>query len=103
VLTNRKTQPIITHLCERTLQYAPTERVCHPALEHNDILAAIFARLLLYTVPAALPTRDEGTLAYGQYIAGWRPGRPHPEKWPSYYRQAWKLVDEGGIASAPLP
>ncbi len=103
LLTHRSTQAILTNLCEKTFQYSPTERAIHEALEHNDLLAACCARLLLYTVPAALPTRDEGARAYGQYIAGWRPGRPHPETWPGYYRQAWAMVDSlaQGAPDAP--
>ena len=92
VLSHPTTAPIITPLCEYTLQYSPTPKACHEALEHNDVLAGLFARLLLWLVPARLPHRDEVDLAYGQYIAGWRPGRPHPQTWPEHYRKAWLLV-----------
>lgn len=41
-------------------------------LEHNFVLAAVFARLLLWTLPAPLPQNQyEG---FAQYIDAWRPG-----------------------------
>lgn len=55
-------------------------------LEHNDILAAGMARLYLFTCPQSLPqTETEG---WRQYIATWRPGKPHPGSWP----EAWRLA-----------
>lgn len=44
----------------------------HEALKHNDVLAAAIARLLLWTLPQALPTDADGGLA--QYLDAWRPG-----------------------------
>lgn len=56
-------------------------------IEHNDVLAAGFARLLLWTLPQALPTtQSDGWL---QYYAAWRPGRPHPETWGEAWRRGW--------------
>jgi hypothetical protein len=67
-------------------------RRVHVALEHNDVLAAIFARLLLYTVPAKLPQRYEREIAWHQYLQAWRPGKPHPDTWAGHYRKAWDAV-----------
>ena len=92
LLTHRSTQPILTVLCERTFQLSSTERAVHEALEHNDVLAAVCARLLLWTVPDRLPHRDETARSWEQYLAGWRPGRPHPDTWPGYYQRAWRLI-----------
>lgn len=50
------------------------------AMRYNDIIAATAARLLVYTLPHGLPaTAGEG---WAQYMAAWRPGRPHPDTWP---------------------
>lgn len=65
---------------------------CHTIVEHHDPLACVFARLLLWTLPAPLPTRDEPDRAWNQYLDAWRPGRPHPETWPSFYAEAWDRV-----------
>lgn len=60
--------------------------------EHNDMLACAFARLLLWTLPARLPTRMESEMAWDQYLAAWRPGRPRSEKWQGNYDLAWATV-----------
>jgi hypothetical protein len=63
-------------------------------MRYNDIVAASAARLLLYTLPQALPVNAaEG---WDQYIAAWRPGKPHPEKWS----ECWSIA-ERVAGSAP--
>lgn len=60
------------------------------AMRYNDIVAAAAARLLIYTLPFKLPTTaDEG---WQQYIAAWRPGKPHPERWAECWRIATETV-----------
>ena len=66
---------------------------CHQAIEHNDVLACVFARLLLRTLPAPLPDRHQPALAWRQYLDAWRPGKPHRDSWDAYYAQAWALAD----------
>lgn len=62
----------------------------HAAFEHNDALSLGFARLLIYTLPYSLPkTAQEG---WDQYIAGWRPGKPHRHTWDAYWRMASDAV-----------
>jgi hypothetical protein len=53
------------------------------AIEHNDVLAAVFARLLLFTNPKLIPAfcaenKDE---LWQYYLETWRPGRPRKENW----------------------
>ena len=53
------------------------------AIEYNDFLAAVFARLLLFTNPKLIPTfctanKDE---LWRYYLETWRPGKPRPETW----------------------
>lgn len=91
VLEHPVTKPLIEPICER-LCYEPTPDVCHVAIEHNDVLAACFARLLLYSDPALLPEERDGTKGWEQYLRNWRPGKPHPETWPAFYREAWLIV-----------
>lgn len=78
----------------KALDYAPDAdpEACYVAIEHNDILAAAFARLLLYTLPDQLPARDRPDAGWAQYTKAWRPGRPHRETWDAYFDQAWSLV-----------
>ena len=70
----------------RALQYAPQEGVVWAALEHNDVLAAVFARLLLWTLPRDLPTTAEE--GWQQSLLAWRPGRPHPQTWAGHWNAA---------------
>lgn len=57
-------------------------------LEHDDVLAAGVARLLLYTDPKPLPKIGDQKTAWDYYERNWRPGKPHPETWPALYAQA---------------
>lgn len=94
VMRHRATHgPLLDAL--ESLRYPRTSpaRALHAVIEHNDILAAVLARLLLWTVPAALPGPFETDAAWRQYSTGsWNPGRPHPQTWPEHYRRAWGLV-----------
>jgi hypothetical protein len=58
------------------------------ALETDDVLAAGVARLLYYTDPKPLPAVDDAEGSWKLYLRTWRPGKPHPEKWPGYHQQA---------------
>jgi hypothetical protein len=64
----------------------------HTAIEHNDVLACVCARVLLRTLPAALPGPTQPMTAWAQYLAAWNPGKPHPQTWPAYYFEAWDRV-----------
>ena len=56
------------------------------ALEHDDIFAAVFARLLMWTDPFSLAEVDQVQRAWNFYKRTWRPGKPHPSKWPSNHK-----------------
>lgn len=58
------------------------------ALSQDDVLAAAFARLLMFTDPQPLPTTAEA--AWNLYLRVWRPGKPHPATWPT----AWAFALE---------
>lgn len=58
----------------------------HAAIEHNDVLAAAFARLFLWPVPAPIP-RDEGA-GWAQYLGRWAPSKADPDRWPWAWRRA---------------
>lgn len=58
-------------------------------LAQDDILAAGFARLLLWTDAHKLPDADSSPEeCWDYYFRNWRPGKPHPEKWPKNLAQA---------------
>lgn len=57
-------------------------------LETDDVLAAAFARLLLWTDPARLPQVGEFNEAWNLYFRTWRPGKPHRKTWDELYAKA---------------
>jgi hypothetical protein len=66
----------------------------HYALEDNDVLAAVFARLLLWTIPGPLPGPTDEALAWDQYLECWRPGKPYRATWKAFFGEAWDRVLE---------
>lgn len=75
------------------------------ALEHNDILATVFARLLLWTDPSPLPAQDAPEDGWAIYLHCWRPGRPREEAWSANFKRAWEVTNEPGAshATATIP
>lgn len=62
------------------------------AIEHDQVLACAFARLLLWTDPRSLPEVGAQTAAWDTYVWNWRPGKPHPSTWPANYEAAQKFI-----------
>jgi len=93
VLTHPKSQQYIRTVLQ-SLDYHPESdpAACYAAIEHNDVLAAAFARLLLYTLPDTLPARNAPGAGWTQYVRAWRPGKPHQETWNGYFETAWEVV-----------
>lgn len=75
------------------LDITPTIVSIYGALEQNDILVAALARLLLWTLPSSLPGKDNPEAGWLQYVAAWRPGKPHRETWDMNYLHAWNAVE----------
>lgn len=93
VLTHAASMAAAVSLCI-THGVQPATRSVYVALEHDDILAAGFARLLLWTDPRALPapTGDNAGEAWQYYLRNWRPGKPHPQTWPEMWQAAIEAV-----------
>jgi hypothetical protein len=92
VLRHPATRPHIEQVC-RDLDYPADVDACYIAIEHNDVLAAAFARLNLWWLPTPLADNEQD--GWHQYLAAWRPGKPHPGTWPDLYRQAVMTVTNG--------
>lgn len=93
ILTHATIGPVVRPICEMLL-FAPTPAVIHAALENHDVLAAVFARCLLWVDARTLPSPVEQTKGWSIYVTNWRPGKPHPENWSANFAQAW-LVARG--------
>lgn len=91
VITHHATADIARAVCEELI-YKPDVDGVYAAVKDNDLLAACFARLLLWTVPAALPDADQPEVGWEQYTWAWRPGRPHRERWDANWERAWNAV-----------
>lgn len=64
-------------------------------LETDDVLAAGFARLLLWADPKKLPDREGQSAGWQLYLDAWRPGKPRPQDWPANWQRA-RLYVYGG-------
>ena len=91
VLVHPATRPHAEAVLRRLL-YPIDAAAVHAAIQHNDVLAAVFARLLLFTLPQALPGPRDVEAAWQQYLAAWRPGKPHRRTWAGFYATGWELV-----------
>jgi hypothetical protein len=91
VLTHPVTRPILLPVLD-TLRYVPSVAVCYSAVEDNDTLACVFARLLLWTVPGRVARQDEPEHGWQDYLAGWRPGKPHRETWDACFAAGWQSL-----------
>lgn len=88
VMTHPESESLARSITE-VLRYDFNSADIHAALEHNDLLAACFARLLLWTDPEPLPgIRSAADQGWHYYLRTWRPGKPHPETWPEFWDMA---------------
>jgi len=81
VLTHRASARLAAAVC-KARGVEPDRMAVWKAMETDDVLGAAFARLLMYTDPFPLPeTQAEAWEMYANRL--WRPGKPHPDKWPA--------------------
>ncbi|MFB8829040.1 hypothetical protein ACE0DR_05925 [Azotobacter sp. CWF10] len=92
VLQHPLSRPHALTICDARGVF-PAAPAVYAALEHDDILAAAFARLLLWTDPAPLPAVGEVGAAWDLYLRTWRPGKPHRNRWDSCYAQAMDALE----------
>lgn len=91
VLNHETTQTKARALCAAR-EVAAVPAAVYGRLEHDDVLAAGFARLLLFSDPRPLPQLGKSAEAWAYYLRNWRPGKPHPQTWSVFYAQACAAV-----------
>lgn len=91
VLTHAASAALAREVCE-VRGVAPNAAAVYGMLETDDVLAAAFARLLLWTDPGRLPAVDDLKGGWDLYARTWRPGKPHPQTWPALHVQAMAEV-----------
>jgi hypothetical protein len=89
VLTHRVTAPIMRKVCD-DFNVEPTALGLWEAMRYQDIVAASAARLLVFTLPGALP--ENAADGWAQYLSAWRPGKPHIGTWAGNWSAAEQTV-----------
>lgn len=94
LFTHRASRELVNAWCmECGVLCTPTE--IYKAIERDDFFAAGIARLLMWTDAGPLPRTRSA--AWGMYAKRlWRPGKPHPDKWPQCWAAAVKYGQERG-------
>lgn len=92
VLAHPSSRDYAIAVCDER-EVAATARDVYNMLEYDDVLAAAFARLLLWTDPGKLPRVGDADAAWALYLRTWRPGKPHPQTWNALYAQAVAAVE----------
>ncbi len=87
VLRHAASREYAVRLCDAR-GVSPVPEQVYQRLEHDDVLAAAFARLLLWTDAWSLPALGEASKAWDLYMRTWRPGKPHRSTWDALYEQA---------------
>lgn len=89
VLTNHRTQGWAKTVC-RELHVPAEVNEVHRLIAWSDNLGCAFARINLWLDPRALPRAvvEDQEVAWRTYLRAWRPGKPHPERWPVAWRAA---------------
>lgn len=87
VLTHPASKALAVEVC-KVRGIEPLAMPVWEALEHDDVLAAAFARLLLWTDAMRLPALGNADGAWECYLRNWRPGKPHRQTWDAFYQQA---------------
>ncbi len=73
VLTHRSSSELARRFCaERGIDASPM--AVWVAMQTDDVLGAVFARLLLWTESGALPRVTDTEAAWQLYLRAWRPG-----------------------------
>ena len=89
VLTHRAVAERMKKVCA-DYNIEATPQGLWEGMRFNDVVASAAARLLIYTLPKGLPTTaQEG---WEQYLAAWRPGKPHYSTWVANWGAATLAV-----------
>lgn len=88
VMSHFLTHPLALSFCQaRGVPF--DSALIHAKLEFDDILAAGFARLLLWADSKPLPDVDAShDDTWDCYTRCWRPGKPRRETWDAFHEQA---------------
>lgn len=93
VLHHHATKDLAREVCLSRAGNPADPSQVHARLEFDDILAAAFARLLLWADAKPLPDVDASHDATWEcYVRNWRPGKPHRDTWDAFHAAARSQV-----------
>lgn len=87
VLRAAQTRDLAVAVCDAR-QVPPIAERVYSALEHDDVLAAALARLLLWSDPASLPSLGDEAGAWACYQRHWAVDEVARRDWPAHYQRA---------------
>lgn len=93
VLRHSATREHALRICDAR-NVAPVPEQVYQCLKFDDVFAAAFARLLLWSDTAPLPAVGEIGAAWECYLRTWRLGKQHRHTWDTLYAQAMDAVLE---------
>ena len=91
VLNHKATRGVIRPILDQML-YGHAAEDSYIALANNDILSTVYARLLLWTHPKALPRIGDEQAALDYYLNLWRPGKPRLDSWAAAYTRGLEML-----------
>lgn len=94
VMNHPASRDLAAQVCLARRIGGATSSVVWGELATDDVLAFAFGRLLLLTDPKPLPALGDEEGAWAYYQRNWRPGKPHPERWPGNYQAALAAVTQ---------
>ena len=68
------------------------KRAVWEAMQHDDVLGAGMARMLLAADSKRLPDVGDVEGAWDYYLRVWRPGKPHKDTWAKAYAEARRVT-----------
>ena len=94
VLFHARTAETALQICvDRGIARPITVREVWLRLAEDDVLAAAFARLLLWSDAQPLPEENDIDAGWEMYCDRlWRPGRPHRDRWDESCRRAAEIM-----------
>lgn len=92
VLSHPASRDLALQVCVARRLPAVSTSVVWDELATDDVLAFAFGRLLLLTDAQRLPQLGDQPGAWAYYERCWRPGKPHPDRWPANYSAAMAAV-----------
>jgi len=92
VMNHPATRDMALQVCVARRVPSTLSSVVWEDLETDDVLAFAFGRLLLLTDKQRLPAVGDVQGGWAYYERCWRPGKPHPDRWPANYAAAMEAA-----------